>query len=228
MEMEINRTPSMAPRSAWSSWGCFACTLTCLLLFVVPATLSQAADEDHGSAHEAVDDSLLLGQIKSELHLDKNIIAAQAVGFLIMFVILWLLVFRRVGGLLEKRRDDIVSRMDQIEADQQEAASLRDEVAQRLAEIERDAQSRIAQATEQAEDRRTAILEEARASADEEIGRARETIERERDAAILGIRAEVADLVVTATRSILGEALDDERQRQIVEEMIGRLSAESS
>ena len=227
MEMEINRTPSRAPRSARSSCGWVAGALACLLLLVLPGTLVQAADDEHGSAQSEADGSLV-GQIKSELHLDPQIIAAQAVGFLIMFWILWRLVFRRVGGLLDQRRDDIVSRMDQIEADQQEAASLRDEVAQRLADIERDAQSRIAQATQQAEDRRTAILEEARASADEEIGRARETIERERDAAILGIRSEVADLVVEATRSILGEVLDDERQRQIVEDMIGRLSAEGS
>ena len=154
-----------------------------------------AEEEAHGTAHAAAGDSLW-AVVSSQLHLQPQIILAQAIGFLVMFWILWRLVFRRVGGLLDRRRDDVVARMEDLERDQEEAARLRQEIEQRLAGIERDAQERIALATQQAEERSASILEEARGSANEEIRRARETIERERDAAILSIRAEVADLVV--------------------------------
>ena len=193
-----------------------------LLLFgVIPAGLLFAAEPAHAVAPDT-----FWGRVSSQLHLDPKIILAQAIGFLVMFVILWRLVFRRVGGVLDRRRDDIVARMEEIERNQDEAAQLRQQVDERLAGIEQDAQERIAQATRQAVERSAAILEEARASADDELQRARETIERERDDAILSIRAEVADLVVQATTRILGEAIDDARQRQIVDEMIGRLSDE--
>ena len=209
-------------------WSAMVVVMAVALLAIVPTATLVAAEEGHGVTEQAAVPDSLWGMVSSQLHLEPKIILAQAVGFLVMFWILWRLVFRRVGGLLDRRRDDIVSRMDEIERNQQEASRVRLEVESRLAGIERDAQERIAQATEQAEERGAAIVQEARASAEDEIARARVTIERERDAAILSIRAEVADLVVLATRQILGESLDDARQRQIVDEMIARLSPEQS
>jgi|SaaInl4_135m_RNA_FD_contig_71_730841_length_4163_multi_7_in_0_out_0_4 F-type H+-transporting ATPase subunit b len=160
------------------------------------------------------------------LHLDVKMIFAQAVTFLVAFIILWKAVFSRVGSVLDKRRTDITTRMSKIEEDQAEAARVRAETEERLAEIGREAQARYETATTEGEEQRERIVAEAREAAQAEIDRAQETIGREKAAAIIELRSEVAGLVVQATRQILGESLDEARQRQIVDDMIERLPTE--
>jgi len=182
------------------------------------ALASDAAEVAHGAAEA---DSAL-----GALNLDVTMIIAQAVTFLVAFVILWFGVFRRVGGVLDQRRTDITTRMSKIEADQAEAARVRAETEERLAEIGREAQARYETATHEGEEQRERIVAEAREAAQAELDRAQETIGREKAAAIIELRSEVAGLVVQATRQILGESLDETRQRQIVDDMIERLPTE--
>ncbi len=160
------------------------------------------------------------------LHLDWQVIAGQAVGFLVAFFILWRAVFSRVGAVLDRRRTDIADRMSKLESDQAEAARVRAEIEERLAEIGREAQARYETATREGEEQRERIVTEAREAAQAEVDRAQEMIEREKATAILELRSEVAGLVVQATREILGESLDEARQRQIVDDMIERLPTE--
>ena len=182
------------------------------------ALASDAPDVAHGGA--AAESPL------SALHLDLKMIAAQGVTFLIAFIILWKAVFSRVGAILDKRRTDITTRMSKIEEDQAEAAHVRAETEERLAEIGREAQARYETATREGEEQRERIVTEAREAAQAELDRAEETIGREKAAAIVELRSEVAGLVVQATRQILGESLDEARQRQIVDDMIERLPTE--
>jgi len=191
-----------------------------VVAFVASAGLA-AAVYASDAAPAAADASPL-----AALHIEWKMIAAQAVGFCVMFLILWRMVFSRVGGILDRRRTDIIDRMSKIEEDQSEAARLRTDIEQRLTDIGREAQARYDTATTEGEEQRERIVAEAREAAQAEIERAQETIGREKATAILELRAEVAGLVVDATRQILGESLDEERQRRIVDDMIQRLPTE--
>ncbi len=72
---------------------------------------------------------------------------------------------------------------------------------------------------------------ELRARADEEARRitdnARREIEAERRKAIDSVRAEVADLVVAATERVVGETLDDQRHRKLIESAISSVGEDS-
>jgi len=161
--------------------------------------------------------------IASQLHLDPQIILAQAVGFLVMFLILWFAVFRRVGGLLDRRRETITGYLRQLEEERRELARLKEEAQQHLVNAEREALARLNASVEEAASLREEILQQARAHADAELERARETIARETAAAIRQIRTEVADLAIQAAERILDENLDTERHRRLVNDWIKRL-----
>ena len=184
------------------------------------AAAAYAADAPDG-AHAAADSSPL-----GALHIQWEIIVAQGVGFAVMFFILWKMVFSRVGSVLDKRRTDITDRLHKIEQDQYDADRNRAETERQLAEIGREAQARYETAVREGEEQRERLTAEAHEAAQAELDRAQESIVREKAAAILELRAEVAALVVQATRQILGESLDEERQRQIVDDMIQRLPTE--
>lgn len=168
------------------------------------------------------------GNITSQLHLDPHVILAQAIGFLTTFVILWFAVFRRVGGLLDRRRDDILARLRQLEEDRRELARLKEEAQQHLINAEREALARLNASVEEAAELREQILQQARAGAEAELARARETIARETAAAVRQIRAEVADLAIQAASRLLDENLDSERHRRLVNDFISRLPSSTA
>jgi F-type H+-transporting ATPase subunit b len=189
--------------------------LTCIASVILGAvSVSGAEQTGHGATE---------GGIVSQLHLDPQIILAQAVGFLAMFVILWFAVFRRVGELLDRRRDDIASRLRKLEEDRLELARLKEEAHQHLINAEREALARLNATVEEATELREEILRQAHDGAEAELAHVRETIARETAAAIREIRTEVADLAVQAAARILDENLDSERNRRLVNEFIERL-----
>jgi F-type H+-transporting ATPase subunit b len=56
------------------------------------------------------------------------------------------------------------------------------------------------------------------------IEAARKEIEAEREQAVRSVRSEVAGLVVAATEKVIGETLDDEKHRQLIDKAIQEVS----
>lgn len=166
------------------------------------------------------------GGIVSDINVTWEIVLAQAVGFLVLFVILWLAVFKRVGKTLDARQQTIADRLAKIEQDQADAAAAKEEMERQLADAQNEARRRIQEAVEQAEARAAQIAADARAAAEAEMERGRLTIEREKNEAILALRAEVADLAVDAARRLIGDTLNEQQGRQIVDQMIQQIAAD--
>ena len=60
-------------------------------------------------------------------------------------------------------------------------------------------------------------------SAEKLIENAKSAIEKEKQDALTALRVEVADLAVNATKKIIGESLDDKKQREIVSDYLGKI-----
>lgn len=71
------------------------------------------------------------------------------------------------------------------------------------------------------------IIEKANASSRHMIDQAKEEIKREKDAALVQLRGEVADLAITAAGKILDANLDTAKQRQLVDAAIKDLNKRS-
>jgi F-type H+-transporting ATPase subunit b len=54
---------------------------------------------------------------------------------------------------------------------------------------------------------------------------ARKEIEAERDQAVRSVRSEVANLVVAATEKVIGETLDDDKHRQLIDKAIKEVAS---
>src|SRR5207237_1862496 len=107
------------------------------------------------------------------------------------------------------------------------AEKAREEAQQRLKDAEAKLQEARGQASsiiERADRTARQLSTEARARAEEEARRiaesARKEIEAERDRAIDSDRGEVAELVVAATEKVVGEALDGDRHRRLIDKAI--------
>ncbi|MCY3740092.1 MAG: F0F1 ATP synthase subunit B [Candidatus Poribacteria bacterium] len=166
------------------------------------------------------------GGLLALLGIDPKTIIIQTIGFLVVLAVLWKFVFGKVGGLLEDRRSEITSQIEQLRVDREELDRLTAETRQRLADIETEAQTKIQTAIEQGNTERQDILTLARQEAEDEVARARAEIQREKDEAISELRGVVAELAIDAASKIISEELNPERHQHIIDASISRLPAD--
>jgi len=144
----------------------------------------------------------------------------EIVAFIVMVLILARWVYPRVMAAAEARQLAVAEQLSAAEKAREEAERrLRDAEAQ-LREARSQASGIIEGANKTAEQ----LSADARRRAEEEGKRiadnARKEIVAERDRALDSVRAEVADLVVAATEKVVGEALDGDRHRRLIDRAI--------
>ncbi len=168
------------------------------------------------------------GGLLGAIGIDPQTIILQVIGFLVVLLVLWKFVFGRVGGLLEERQQEIISRMEKLEADQLELDRLNSETRQRLSEIEAEGQAKIQAAIDEGNAERQRILDQARQEAGLELERARAAIQREKEEAILELRSTVAEIAIDAAGKIIDRTLDAEKHQHIIDESIRCLSTQNA
>ncbi len=187
----------------------------CLILMGVCVTSVFAAEAPAG------------GGLLSDLGIDPKTILVQVLGFLVVLVVLRIFVFGKVGGLLEERRNEINTQIEQLKTDREELDRLTAETRQRLGDIENESQAKIQAAIDQGNAERQQIVDQARQEAADEITRARAEIQREKDDAISELRGVVAELAIDAAGKIISAELNPERHHNIIDASISRLSTDT-
>lgn len=168
------------------------------------------------------------GGLLEAIGIDPKTIILQALGFLIVLLVLWKFVFGRVGGLLEERQNEITERMHKLEKDQAELDRLNSETRQRLSEIEVEGQAKIQAAIDEGSVQRQRIVDRAVEEAGAELERARSEIQAEKDSAILELRGTVAEVAIDAASKIINEVLDAEKHQHIIDESIRRMPTQDA
>jgi len=144
--------------------------------------------------------------------------------FLGLLAILWKFAWGPILKAVQDREDGIQSTLDQAANERGEAAKLLAEHRQQMADARRQAQQMIAEGKEAGERVRKGIEEKARAEGDAMIERARESIGREKDAALEELRKESVDLALAAAAKLVQESLDEKKDRELVMGFIDELS----
>jgi len=145
--------------------------------------------------------------------------------FLTVLGILWKFAWGPILGMVQAREDGIQGTLDRAANERDEAAKLLAEHRQQMADARRQAQQMIAEGKEAGERVRQGIEEKARIEGDAMIERARESIEREKDAALDELRKEAVDLALAAAARLLQESLDEEKDRELIMGFIDDLSS---
>jgi len=151
-------------------------------------------------------------------------IIAQAGSFLLFLVILYLVAFRRISGVLEERRSRIEQGLrdaDQARIEREQAATERLAV---LSAARSEAEEVLARAQRLADENRERDMAETRAQLEQMREQATADIAAEKERAVAEIRAEVADLALAAAARVVGETMNEQRERRLVEEFLGQMN----
>jgi F-type H+-transporting ATPase subunit b len=148
--------------------------------------------------------------------------------FALLVVILGKYAWKPILQNVEAREKSIQSALDEAAQRNVEAARLLDEHRAQIADARRQSAELIAEGRAAGEGVRKSIEEKARTEAQQIVERARQEIERERDAAIDALRKESVDLALAAAAKLMQQNLDQNKDRQLVERYLGELSSEST
>ncbi len=144
--------------------------------------------------------------------------------FVVVLLILRKSAWKILLNALNAREEKIRASLEQAERAQQEAARLLEENRKQLALADEQSQRILREGRDAGERLKTEIVEKASGSARQMIEQAREEISREKEKALLQLRAEVADLAIGAAGKILDANLDSARHRKLIDDAIKDVS----
>lgn len=144
--------------------------------------------------------------------------------FLILLFVLSKFAFRPIIAAVEAREQALEDAINSAKRDREEAALL---LAQHRASLDAsrgEGQKLIADARATAERVRTELVEQAHAEQAKMLERARAEIDAERAKAIAELRKEAVDLAIMGAGKVIGQNLDREANRKLVESFLASVS----
>jgi F-type H+-transporting ATPase subunit b len=177
-----------------------------------------------GHAEEAVTDEAHAEEEKQGIPgmfgLDWKLFIAQLVNFGIVLFVLWRFVFKPVAKGLAERTNKIEQSLkdaQQITEDKQTFESWK---TAEMSKVRQEAAGIITQAKQEAEGVKASILDQAKAEQSRIVQQAQAQLENEKQKALNEIKGQIADMVVSASETILREKLDDKKDKQLIEQAL--------
>jgi F-type H+-transporting ATPase subunit b len=152
------------------------------------------------------------------LGINLTFLISQIVNFIVLLLVLRAWAWKPIRRMLEQRRERIAQGLEDARVAAEARANAEKEAQAILGQAQADANQRIREASERAEQ----VAREIRAGAEKEAAGLREAAAGEADqartAALGELRGQVAALAIAAAQKLIGESLDEKRQRHLVEE----------
>jgi F-type H+-transporting ATPase subunit b len=153
-----------------------------------------------------------------KLGLNLGYLLVQILHFGMIFVVVRAWIIKPVMGLLEKRRTTIGQGLE----DARVAAEARANAEREASKILADAQAKSAEIVRDATNRAEVAAREVHAAAEADAAKTRAgalaDFEQERTRILGELRGQVAALSIAAAQKLIGETLDEHRQRSLLQE----------
>jgi F-type H+-transporting ATPase subunit b len=156
----------------------------------------------------------------STFHINLSLLLAQAINFIIVFVVLYYFILNPIIKVMKERSETIDKSLKEAQ-----------DIKERLDKVKRDYYDTMAVARSEA----NGIIEKAKTDADkkgkemiekakEEIGKIineeKNKIQADKFQVLKEIKKDVADLVAIALEKVLGEKIDSAKDKEIINKII--------
>jgi F-type H+-transporting ATPase subunit b len=158
------------------------------------------------------------GEALFQINFFQVIIAAT--NFVVFLAIIWTFAFKPVSRMLAERKERIEEGLRDAEQARKDREAAESERLAALQEARREANDILTRAQKVADESRQRDIAATKEEVERIRTRATADIEAEKQRAIGELRAEVADLALEAAGRVVGETMNDARQRRLVEEFL--------
>jgi F-type H+-transporting ATPase subunit b len=162
---------------------------------------------------------------RGPLDVEPGLMIWTVVVFVALLLILRKFAWPALLGAVEARERALEEQLAEAERNRAEAARLLAQHEKLIAEGRASAHALLAEARAAAEKERALAMEKTRQEQEELLERARRDIAGERDRAVADLRREAVDLSLAAASKLLGERLNSENDRRVVQEYLSSLEA---
>jgi len=150
------------------------------------------------------------------LGINPWMLLAQIVSFLLLLFILSAVGYKPIQKMLQERQARIQKGLEDARAAEEARARIEAEREDVLARARAEAEGLVAEARRRAQEEREKLLAQAREEAERIRATARQESEAERAQLLGQMREQIVALAMAAAHKLVGEALDEQRQRALV------------
>lgn len=154
------------------------------------------------------------------ISIDLSTFIFQAINVLVVILVLYFLLFKPLGGLMEKRTQFVEGSLAEAKSQREEAQKLLAQYQEQLQNAQAEARDIVSQATREAEDVARIRRKEAEAETQRLLERAKAEIENERQKALASIRDEVTSLTLLVAERVIGRELNQDDHKRLVQDML--------
>ncbi len=162
-------------------------------------------------------------EIFEKLGLDGKLIIAQVVNFVLLLIILQRLAYKPVLKMLKERSERIEKSIKQAEKIEKELKNTEEIKLAEIKKAKEEAQKIIQDAYKISEGKIQESIERTKAKTQEIVGRAKQEIKAEKEKSIKEAKKEIADLVIQTTRKIIGNSINEESQKKLINETLSKI-----
>jgi F-type H+-transporting ATPase subunit b len=149
----------------------------------------------------------------------------QVFNFIIVLVLLYAWAYKPIVNGLENRKKKIAQSLEDARIAAEARANAEADAREILAKAQAEAAEKVREATIRAEAVALEMTAQAEAEAVKIRADAQTDAMAERDLILSNLRGQIAGLAIAATQRLIGEALDEKRQRALIEEFFSGIKA---
>ncbi len=139
------------------------------------------------------------------MHIDWFTLGAQAFNFILLAVLLWFVLYRPVRDAVDRREEEIATRVEEARKERQEAEDLLEEHQRKEKEMEERRDALLQEAEKEAEKRRKELRGEVREEMETLREEWKESLRRKQDAFLAELSERARDEIFGAIRGGLAE-----------------------
>lgn len=159
------------------------------------------------------------------LGINLTLLVAQIFNFFLLFLILRAVAYKPMIKFLDNRREKIAKGLEDARKAEARLANIEADYAKRMDEARIEGQKAVAEAAANAEKQAAGIIAKANEDAARIKAQAQEEAVLERNKALADLRSQVVALAMAAANKLVGEAMDEKRQRALVDEFFSGVKA---
>ncbi|HEZ7985351.1 MAG TPA: F0F1 ATP synthase subunit B [Ruminococcus sp.] len=144
----------------------------------------------------------------------------SAVNLLLLFIVLKIFLFKPVNKIMDERTRSIQNDIDSAKKSMEEAEALKQQYTEDLSNAKEEARRIVMKAQDDAAAEKAVLMQRSKEDADKLVADANKAIENERRRVLQQAQSQIADLAIEAASKIIGENVDDEKNRRIVDKFL--------
>ncbi|MCC6323527.1 F0F1 ATP synthase subunit B [Candidatus Nomurabacteria bacterium] len=155
----------------------------------------------------------------STFHIDWKIIIAQAINFIIVFLVLYFLAIKPLKKIMSERTETIEKGLNDAKENALVIENSRKEYEKVINDARAEAHVIFQEGKKEAEAKKAQILEDAKVQVEGMIASGKKTLENEKARMVDEAKTEIVSLVVKATEKLLEQTADSKLDEKLAKQV---------